>query len=153
MGRGFTIVEILISVMIVSVVGLALLQVSSNNTKMLNYIHKKSEITLLPSAIISHADENDHNRKLYMYDLLRKSYPRLDNDDVISILREYEPIYKEEIISTIDLSEEDSENQDDEYGYYDDSSNENPIVITISKISISFENQSTYLYKLSLEGL
>jgi len=154
MRKSFTLVEILISAMLISVVAMALLQVSGNNTKMLDFIHKKSRITLLPSMFISNADEKDHNSKLYLYDILRKTYPSLNNDDVIAMLKEYNPLYREEIISTIDLSENDEEIVDDEYAYYDDEEKEeNPLIITISKITLSLKNQSAYLYKMSLEGL
>ena len=154
MRKGFTLVEILISATLISVVALALLQVSGNNTKMLDFIHKKSRITLLPSMFISHATENDHNSKLYLYDTLRKTYSGINNDDVIAMLKEYNPLYREEIISTIDLSENDEEIVDDEYDYYDDEEqDENPLIITISKITLSLKNQSAYLYKMSLEGL
>jgi len=156
MRKSFTLVEILISATLISVVALALIQMSGNNTKMLDYLNKKSRVTLLPSMYIRAATQEDHNKKLHLYDTLRKSYPNINNDDVITMLKEYEPLYREEIISTIDLSESDTKKEEEDYGYeyYDDEEpQENPLIINISKITLSFKDQSAYLYKLSLEGL
>jgi len=45
--KGFTLIEVMISVMIVSIVGIALLEISTNNTKMIGFLSQKRELRLM----------------------------------------------------------------------------------------------------------
>ena len=79
MRKAFTLIEVLLAVVILSVSGLALLQSAANNTKSIHYMLSKKKFMHLFSIFALNMDETLHNTSKSFEDLLDKKYT-LDDD-------------------------------------------------------------------------
>jgi competence protein ComGC len=149
--KSFTLVEVLISITIISIVGLALLKLNANSTKMINYLSEKSGTNEHISLFAVNLNEDLHNKKKSLYEIIEKKY-NIRNDDVRKALKnkEYNIKYKE--ISVTNLLEEDVEDNELVDENANDEESQASLILTISKISISNEKQGAYINYMTLEG-
>ena len=92
MRQGFTLIEILISVMIISIVGFSLLKLYSQNKSYVLYIQKRPLISFNSSLYNFISLDKYHKSKKRAYDLLYNDF-KIKNDEV----REYLKKIKREI--------------------------------------------------------
>jgi prepilin-type N-terminal cleavage/methylation domain-containing protein len=102
--RAFSLIEVVIATVILSVVGLALLQMGSKNQAINAYIDKKTAIAPLASIVSFHHDKKFDTQEKSLYDFLKNSYA-IDNDEVKAMLEERKIRYFETAVSTIDFGE------------------------------------------------
>jgi len=69
--EAFTLIEVMVSVMIISVVIMALIEMFSNNTHLFSYIKKQTTITQYTSFFISNKEYGFQNKDVTLNDLLR----------------------------------------------------------------------------------
>ncbi len=69
--RGFTLVEVMIAVAIISVVVLGLLRLYAHNSEMLSGLERRTDATLTASLLQGDADAPFTSRQLPLYDLVR----------------------------------------------------------------------------------
>lgn len=79
MRKAFTLIEVLFAVIIMSLVGLALLQSSANNTKLIAYNAHKNSFTLLASTFMLNMNDTLHHSTKSLDELLNKKYKFDDN--------------------------------------------------------------------------
>ncbi len=95
--RGFVLVEIIISVMLLSFAGIALLKVNSNQKKLYSIAQNKLEDSRQISIIINRHSIEMHKKNLNLYDVVKKNY-KIKNDKLKKILKnsniKYEQNYK-----------------------------------------------------------
>lgn len=103
MRKAFTLIEVLFAVMIMSLVGLALLQSSSNNTKLISHNAHKNGFVHLSSIFVLNMDETLHNSSKTLDDLLDKKY-KLD-DDTRQFFKEKTYLLKRDNIQEVTLRE------------------------------------------------
>ena len=149
MTKAFTLIEVLVSVMILSVVGTGLLQISSNSKQNFAFLKEKSEFDRLASIAFIHNDKKYHHKDMTLFDFLRDDYTQI-NDDLRKYLKEVKVSYSHEEVSSFAPFEQSIDEQN--------LSNENPeeellknslnITILYDKISISKKNSATYAYKV-----
>jgi len=107
--RGFILIEIIISVMLLSFAGIALLQVNSNQKKLYSIAKDKLEFSKLISIVANQHSINLHKKKINLYDAIKKKY-KLKNDDLIKILKNRDVEYAQKYNSMITLNlEKDSQ--------------------------------------------
>lgn len=102
MRRGFTLVEVLIAVVIVSIAGIALLKMNSANlfffTKLKNYAQMQ-EVLAIAGLHGSNMYKRDDKS---LYDILEPHYT-IDNDDLRKYLDSQTYRYDESVVDTISL--------------------------------------------------
>ena len=149
--NAFTLIEVLMSIAIISIVGLALLQLNANSTKMINYLFEKGGTNEHISILSINLDEDLDKKNKSLYEIIERKY-NIKNDDIRKSLKAIEYDIKYTEISVTDLLEEDTE--DNELVNNDDENTENQpsLILTISKISISNNKQGAYLHYMTLEG-
>lgn len=101
MQKAFTLIEVLFAVAIMSLVGLALLQSSANNTKFMTYHAQKNSFVQLSSIFMLNMNETLHNSSKTLEEVLNKKY-NLD-DDTRQILKEKTYLFKRDIRDEIAL--------------------------------------------------
>ena len=104
MRRAFSLIEVVIATVILSVVGLALLQMGTKNQKINAYIDKKNTIAPLVSIISFHHDKKFNNLEKTLYDFLKSSYV-IDNPEIKAMLENQRILYNESKIASIDFGE------------------------------------------------
>ena len=107
MRKAFSLIEVVISVIIVVSVGIALLHISSNSTKIISYSQKKFSTGSYFSSILLNKNDICDDTKTNFYDALKNSF-KIEDRKLISLLREQSFICKIEEDKTIDLSEEEN---------------------------------------------
>ena len=137
---GFTLIEVMVSVVIISTVIMALLELISNSGHIFSTLDEKSKSNQYISLIIANKDYGHEDKKATMYDLVREF-------DIESELRrelkaqKIKVIYQE--IETVDMSEtEDNENQENSSG---------SMVFEIGKTVMQMSDSSASLLRIKLQ--
>jgi len=146
MTSAFTLIEVLVSVMILAVVGTGLLQISSNSKQNFIFLKEKSKFDRLASIAFIHNNQKYHHKEMTLYDFIRDDYDKID-DELRKYLKEYKVKYNHEEISTFNPL---GESVDDQNQSEDSDDLQNPIDLTIiyEKISIQKEKNGAYAYKV-----
>jgi prepilin-type N-terminal cleavage/methylation domain-containing protein len=84
--KAFTLVEVIISILIISVMGFALLQMHSNTLKSLDLLDKRLEVNKFSSFIFSKVSEDLHGKRKTVYEYIKDRYV-IDDDDLIRHLK------------------------------------------------------------------
>ena len=137
----FTLVEVLISVVILAVVGTGLLQISSNYKKNFEFLKRKSKLAYLSSIPFTHNDQKYHNSDKTLYQFIEDSYTDID-DDLRRYLDEYKVHYEDEEISSISTSNDSNSS--------DDTQDQNNFEIIFNKITITHNKDVDFAYKVVL---
>ena len=132
--QAFTLIEVMVAVMIISVVIAALLQMYSNNSFIFTALKKSVTTKQYMTLLSNSSDYGFENRHASLYDLTQD----FDLDDALrrklKSIR-VDIIYKEE--SFIDLSE-------------DENASENQIVIEIGKMTMQGKGFSNSLMRMKI---
>jgi prepilin-type N-terminal cleavage/methylation domain-containing protein len=143
--RGFTLIEILVSVMILAIVGTGLLQMSINAKRNFEYLRDKEKFDTLASIAFVHNDISLHNKDLTLYEILEDSYTDID-DEVRSYLKSIKIGYTQKQISSLSIGDDQNETTDkDESESVDSLFN---LTLIYDKITVFDKNSSTYTYKI-----
>ncbi len=133
--KAFSLIEVLVSVLIISVVGTILFKISTDSKK--NYIRYKNKISY--EYLVSTYLFMDKISNTNLYEQLRDRY-RIDNFDIRQRLKNIKLEKKEKDFSKIKMGQT-SENGD----------NENSIIeIQIKQIQIFDKNQSSIFYSIGI---
>lgn len=108
---GFSLIEVIISVVIISVVGMALLELSSKNTKLISFLEKKREVPIALSIISYHGNADINNLEKTLYDIVEKEYT-IESDRLKKYLDSKKVLYREESIDRIDFGSNSEEGQE-----------------------------------------
>ncbi len=97
--RGFILIEVIISVMLLSLAGTALLKANSNQKKIYSITQDKLSFSKKISIITNRSSADLHNKKINLYDSIKGRY-QLKNSELIKILKETEIEYAQKYKST-----------------------------------------------------
>lgn len=118
--HGFTLIEVLISVMIISVVIMALLEMFANNTHIYSSYVKKTKTNQYTSFFISNPEYGFEKDSVYMDELVKDF--KIE-DDLRRTLKEIKVELDYQIVDTIDISdfepEEDTQDTQENSEYMD----------------------------------
>jgi len=106
--KGFILIEILISVMLLSFAGIALMRINSNQKKIYTIASKKLEFSKYISLVSNRHSVDLHKKELELYDLVKRDYD-LKDDKLIKILKEQKVQYSQKYKSVVNLNQDDSE--------------------------------------------
>jgi prepilin-type N-terminal cleavage/methylation domain-containing protein len=143
--KAFTLIEVLVSVAIITFVGTVLLKIVSNNTHFIALILQKSTANSFIS-LFSDIDKESNDKEFNIQNMLDKKYISLEKKLEESI-KDKKVKYTDELLSTVfllDLEDEEDEDLKDKQTLPNSK-------IDIRKKIISIENQDTK--KVALEYL
>ncbi len=144
MTKAFTLIEVLVSVMILAVVGTGLLQISSNSKHNFMFLKAKSEFDRLASIAFVHNNQKYHHKEVTLYDFIKDDYTNID-DDLRKYLKDIKVSYSHEEVSTFNPLEGSVDNQDQEEDLGQAALN---LTIIYDKIMISKGKNAAYAYKV-----
>lgn len=136
--NAFTLIEVMVAVMIISVVIMALIEMYANNTHIFTSMKKQTKINQYSSLLISNDDYGFEDENIYLHDLLS------DFDVEHELRRELKAtkakvIYRE--LESIDMSEEDS---------VEDSETSSRLALEIGKSILQTDDSSTALIRFRI---
>ena len=141
---GFTLIEVMVSVVIISSVILALLELISNNVHIFSVIDKKNKVNQYLSLIIANPKHGHENKKTTLYELVREFDLEFDLRRKLKA-QNVEILYK--TLQTIDTSD-----------FSEDSSGENDtqlqgasMIFETGKTVIKFSDSSSSLFRIKLQ--
>jgi prepilin-type N-terminal cleavage/methylation domain-containing protein len=141
---GFTLIEIMVSVVIISTVVLALLELISNNAHIFSIVDKKSKSNQYISLIISNPDYGREDKKVTINDLVKEFNLEYDLRRKLKDSR-VEVLYQK--IQTIDTSEANEDGSDE--NTTDEQSG--GMVFEIGKSVIKFSDSATSLFRIKIQ--
>ncbi len=145
---GFTLIEVIVAVVIISTVIMALLQMYANNIHIFSTLNKKTQINQYASFFISNPDIGLENDKIVLYGLV-------DDFDLEDDLRrelkniKAEVIYQE--LETIDMADYDGSKDSDEDDIENKESSNSSMVFEIGKTILKVKESSVSLLRLKLQ--
>ena len=105
MRSAFTLIEVMVSVVIISFVSVGLFGLQNNTTHNLELIKKQRHLALVASPLLVREDINLHNKTRTLYDFLKERY-NLRYDTMIEALKNTTLTYTQEEFAFISLDEE-----------------------------------------------
>ncbi|MCX6076232.1 MAG: prepilin-type N-terminal cleavage/methylation domain-containing protein [Campylobacterales bacterium] len=148
--RAFTLIEVMVAVMIISVVILALIEMFANNIHIFSGLKKQIHINPYSSFFISNPDYGLETKNAVLYDLV--SDFKLE-DDLQRELKnnKIEVVYQ--VVEQIDLSEYDNTNKDESKQSNGETAREvkSNVVFEIGKTVIKTKDASTALLRLRIK--
>ncbi len=154
--RGFTLIEVLVSIVILSVVAVGLFDVSAKGKQNYIFLKEKTEFDRLSSLAFMHNSQKLHNKDKTLYDFIRYDY-NIDDDDLRKYLKTKKVNYTHEEVSTFKpLDDKASEDFKEEQAEEDPNAAENQSFFTLTlvyeKIAITDKNNATYAYKIYIKN-
>ncbi|MCV6607162.1 MAG: prepilin-type N-terminal cleavage/methylation domain-containing protein [Campylobacterales bacterium] len=126
----FTLIEVLVSVIIISIVGLALLDMANKNTKMIGFLATKKEVPMILSVYGFHGEPDLDNLEKNLYDVISKNYT-IDSLSFKNYLNSKKILYKEDEVERKQIFDGEQ--------------------FSIIKQTVSSTNQGGFLYTLRTE--
>ncbi len=137
--RAFTLIEVLISVVILSIVGVGLMQISINSKKNYEFLRDKSRFDRLSSIAFMHNSNEFHNQEKSLYRFIEDSYDDVD-DEIRKYLDEIKVNYSQEEFSTLSFGDDENSTQNSGMN----------LTLIYEKISLYNKKNSTFAYKIYL---
>ncbi len=110
--NGFILIEIIISVILLSVVGTALLKINSNEKSLFKIASIKLEFTRYISILANRHSINLHNKEINLYDFIKKEYD-IKDEALIKTLKNSKLDYKQKYKSIVNFQTDDKKNSID----------------------------------------
>jgi hypothetical protein len=107
--KGFLLMEIIISILLLSVVGIALLKMNANQQKIYNITANKIEYSRYISILLNIHDVYLDNKSYNMYNIVKSRY-NIQDKELINILKKIKINYKQKYKSMINLKLRDKKN-------------------------------------------
>ena len=101
--QGFILVEIIISVMLLSFAGIALMKINSNQKSIYSIASKKLEFSKYISIVSNRHAVDLHGKDLELYDLIKREY-NLKDSELIKILKNEKVKYSQDYKSVVNLN-------------------------------------------------
>ncbi len=102
----YILMEIIISIIILSIVGIALLKINSNQKRLYLIAEKKLNFSRYESLVLNQHSINLHNKDINLYDLIKNKYD-LKNNFEIQELKKLKIHYSQKYKSIINIKKDD----------------------------------------------
>lgn len=147
--KAFTLIEVLVSIVILSTVAVLLFEISTNSKNSFSYLNQKANFTTLSSLALMHNNPKYHNSDKALYEYIRYDYEIKDNA-LRKYLKEKKIHYsQEEYAEFSPLSEGDTEmieNRSEEK-----EQNMMDFTIIFEKVLVGDKQHSTFVYKVDMK--
>ena len=137
--RAFTLIEVMVSVMIISIVIMALLQMHANNTHIFSAVKKQIKTNQYISLLIANKDYGFKDKDIYLYDLIQ--YFEVE-DELRRELKSKKVAIIYQKLESIDLSEDMNDTQDN---------SNTGIVLEIGKSVLQSKDESSAVMRLRIK--
>lgn len=102
--RAFTLMEVLVSIAILSIVGMALMQAGISSTGIIGHVEKKREIGRLATLAALHGKVDYHKTDRFLSDFLDGEYS-ISNDQIRRELKDRRVFYTQTVATTVEFGE------------------------------------------------
>jgi prepilin-type N-terminal cleavage/methylation domain-containing protein len=145
--KAFTLIEVLVSVVILSTVAVLLFEISTNSKNNFSFLSKKAAFASIASIPLMHSSQKYNNSDKTLYEYIRYDYD-IKDDDLRKYLKEKKLHldYEDEFATFSPLSEE--------AGVSADITEDGDIMdftIVFDKVTVSDKKQSTFAYKIYIK--
>ncbi|HIC11010.1 MAG TPA: type II secretion system protein [Campylobacterales bacterium] len=113
MKRGFTLVEVLVAVLIISVVGVALLKMRGDMVRSLSLVDSRMKVNRFSSFIFGKVSKKLHGKNLEVYEYVKERY-NIKDDDLIHYLKSAKYEYRQDEIYFLHFGENSDSGEDGE---------------------------------------
>ncbi len=153
--RAFTLIEVMVSVIIISVVGLSLLQIHSNHTRTFEFSLSRIDINEKASLVFNSYSKELEDKDRTLFEIIKLKYPNIKNDELEKILKEENVhIKKVEIAQIEPFASGNIVDEEDELDYSDAGAEGVELEpILLNRIDVKFKEAGTYLYSFEFEGM
>ncbi|WP_156928236.1 hypothetical protein [Sulfurospirillum arcachonense] len=127
--KAFVLIEIIVSVVLLSIAGTALFKASANQKKLYSITSKKTDFLRYTSLVLNKHSTDLHNKDINLYDFSKSAYS-IKNDNLIKILKNTKVHYSQKNQTLLS---------------YGDTKENNSIDILIDEITLS-NTKSTSKY-------
>jgi len=141
MKNAFTIIEVIISVVILALVGVALLQNGAKSLDIFGHLRKKEDVSDYLTIIANHPNPDYNHLTKALEDFLPRF--RVDDDELRKLLKRkfrYQEIFIKAELPTLEGFEEQEQEQE----------SPNLIDVNFVKLSIASKEGGDYIYRLQL---
>ena len=142
--KAFTLIEVLVSVVILSTVAVLLFEISTNSKNNFSFLSQKANFTTLASLPLMHSSQKFNNSDKKLYEYIRYDYD-IKDDELRKYLKEKKVHldYEDEFATFSPLSEDTGGSMDiAEDGDMMD------FTIVFDKVLVREKKQSTFAYKI-----
>jgi len=147
--KAFTLIEVLVSVVILSTVAVLLFEISTNSKNSFSYLSQKASFTTLSALPLMHNDPKYHNSDKTLFEYIRYDFD-IKDDELRKYLKEKKIHYaQEEFAAFSPLGEGDDEAVKDTSE--EKEQNMMDFTIIFDKILINDKQQSTFAYKIDIK--
>jgi len=147
--KAFTLIEVLVSVVILSTVAVLLFEISTNSKNSFSYLSQKASFTTLSSLPLMHNNPKYHNSDKTLFNYIRDEY-EIKDDDLRRYLKERKIHYTQEEFTAFSPF---SDGDNDAIKDTTEEKEQNMMDFTIifDKIQIGGKQQSTFAYKIDIQ--
>ncbi len=148
MRKGFTLMEVMIAVMVISIVIGVLLQLFSNNTTLFSSMRGHSELCMRSSLLIGNTEYGYENKKVNLADLVQE----FDiDDDLRRKLKKYKAEITYTPVKILDTRELDSVDEDIMPYLEEHQNNAQEVTMEIGRSSFQMDEFQTAYLRLKLQ--
>lgn len=143
--------EIIIAVIIISIVGVALLQVDSNSHKIYTKIFHRTKANQNSSIVFIDFSEKIDKKELQVSEILKERY-FIDNDDILKVLKEKKIFSSKKLINSIEPLANKEDGEEDNGNDEDDENKQKPLTIDIYNLTTKIDGSSRSIYTINIDG-
>jgi hypothetical protein len=147
MKKSFFLIEVIISAILASLVGLVLLQSQANNTNLLSYILTKKDIDKQGSFVVASLSKRESASDKNIYELLNEAGFMIDNDDIATYFKEIYLDFEKTFFTQITLQGD--EMDDDESDTAKKATNKS---IIVNQIDVTVNGKQTKYFTIELQN-
>jgi len=145
--KAFTLIEVLVSVVILSTVAVLLFEISTNSKNNFSFLSQKATFTTLASLPIMHSSQKYNNSDKNLYEYIRYDYD-IKDDKLRRYLKEKKVHleYEDEFATFSPLSEDSGSSMD-----IGEDKDMMDFTIVFDKVLVMDKKQSTFAYKIYIK--
>ncbi len=145
--KAFTLIEVMVAVLIISVVIMALFEMQGNNSHFFSRFYKKIQVNQMVSFFISNKENGFEKRDVYLDDLLSEF--NLE-DELRRKLKEVKVELDYEELDQISMNE-DEEDSEDVFRDEEEDETDSEVVLEIGKTILKLDDTSTSIVRLRIQ--
>jgi prepilin-type N-terminal cleavage/methylation domain-containing protein len=148
--KAFTLIEVLVSVVILSTVAVMLFEISTNSKNNFSFLSSKASFTTLASLPLMQNDIKYHNSDKTLFEYVKYDFD-IKDDELRKYLKEQKVHYDQEEFTTFSPFDNKDENSNEDLEDENTEENIMKFAIIFDKIIIRDKQNSTFSYKLDIQ--